>query len=218
MDLSKIEGLTEEQQAAITAQYNTDTEGLRNKNEQLLSEKKTVQQSASEKDKELEEARKAAVTVAEEKLVAEGKYKEALELREKENAELTAKANEEAKTAKDALEQYHKGNALNGALGLIHDDFKDVSSAMLSNMLEISYNEQGQAITEFKHNGEVVAKSVDEFKGWAGEQPAFKKILNGVDSSGASTTRSSTGGTVSDKKWSDMNMAEKTAHMNSKHN
>jgi hypothetical protein len=38
----------------------------------------------------------------------------------------------------------------------------------------------------------VVANNVDEFKGWAGEQSTFKRILNGVDSSGANTQQSST--------------------------
>lgn len=200
MDLSSIEGLTPEQQAAITAQYETDINGLKSKNDELLSEKKTVQQLAQEKDATIEEARQAAVKAEEEKLVAEGKYKEALELREKEKAELIAKAQEQAKTATEALEGYHKGNALNAALNLVHDDFKDVSNAMLSNMLNISYNDQGEAVTEFKHNGEVVAKNVDEFKSWASEQDAFKKILKGVDSSGAGTQRSQgASGAESDK-------------------
>ncbi len=190
MDLTKIEGLTEEQAAAITAQYNADTEGLRNKNEQLLGEKKSVQQSAAEQAQSLELARQAAVKAEEEKLVAEGKYKEALDLREKENAELTAKANEEAQKAKDALNNYHKGSILNEVKSLIHDDFKDLASDRLSNMLKVGYNDQQQPVTTFEHEGKVVANNIDEFKGWASEQPQFSKILKGVNSSGADTQRS----------------------------
>ncbi len=190
MDLTKIEGLTEEQAAAITAQYNADTEGLRNKNEQLLGEKKSVQQSAAEQAQSLELARQAAVKAEEEKLVAEGKYKEALDLREKENAELTAKANEEAQKAKDALNNYHKGSILNEVKSLIHDDFKDLASDRLSNMLKVGYNDQQQPVTTFEHEGKVVASNIEEFKGWASEQPQFAKILKGVDSSGAGTQRS----------------------------
>jgi hypothetical protein len=190
MDLSKIEGLTEEQSAAITALHNTETEGLRNKNDQLLGEKKSVQQSAAEQAHSLELARQAAVKAEEEKLVAEGKYKEALDLREKENAELTAKANEEAQKAKDALNNYHKGSALSEVKSLIHDDFKELAGAQLSNMLKVGYNDQQQPVTTFEYEGKVVASSVDEFKGWASEQPQFAKILKGVDSSGAGTTRS----------------------------
>lgn len=194
MDLSKIEGLTEEQSAAITAILNTETEGLRNKNEQLLGEKKTIQGSVAEQAQALEDARKAANKIAEEKLVAEGKYTEALAMREQENAELTAKANEEATKAKDALTNYHKGNALNSTLDLIHSDYKDLAKAQLSNMLKIGYNDQGEAITTYEHEGKVIANNVDEFKSWAGEQPTFKKILNGVNSSGADTTQSRASG------------------------
>lgn len=194
MDLSKIEGLTEDQQAAISAIFEQETSGLKKKADELLSEKKTVQQLAQEKDATIEEARQAAVKAEEEKLIAEGNYKEALELREKEKAELIAKAENEAKLAKESLEKYHKGNALNSALNLIHDDYKDLAKAQLSNMLKISYNDQGEAITLFEQDGQVVANNVDEFKGWASEQAAFKKILNGVDSSGAGTERSRASG------------------------
>ena len=69
-----------------------------------------------------------------------------------------------------------KGSVLNSALGLIHDDYKDLASAQLSNMLKISYNDQGEAITAFEHEGKVIANNVSEFKSWAGEQASFKKI------------------------------------------
>ena len=68
---------------------------------------------------------------------------------------------------------------------------------MLSNMLEIGYNDQQQLTTQFKSNGEVVANNVDEFKSWAGEQDSFKRILKGVDSSGANTTQSQGGSAAS---------------------
>lgn len=212
MDLSKIEGLTEDQQAAISAMVEQETSGLKKKADELLSEKKTVQQLAHDKDATIEEARQAAIKAEEEKLIAEGNYKEALELREKEKAELIAKAENETKAAREALDKYHKGNALNGALNLIHDDYKDLAKAQLSNMLKISYNDQGEAVTTFEQDGQVVANNVDEFKGWAGEQAAFKKILNGVDSSGAGTERSRASGSQSDKPYSEMSLQEQVAH------
>lgn len=191
MDLTKIEGLTEDQIAAITAQYDDDVSGLRNKNEQLLSEKKTVQQSAQEKEQALEEARKAAQDAKAKELEAQGKYEEAQKLREEERAKLVAEAEQKAELAQSNLDKYHKTSALNSAMNLIHDDFKDLSKAMLSNMLNISYNDQGEAVTEFKHNGEVIAKNVEEFKGWASEQDSFKRILKGVDSGGAGSSNNS---------------------------
>ena len=79
-------------------------------------------------------------------------------------------------------------------MDLIHDDHKWNSKAMLSNMLEIGYNDQQQQVVSFKHDGNVVANNVDEFKSWANEQDSFKRILKGVDSSGAGTTQSTSGG------------------------
>lgn len=196
MDLSTIEGLnlSAEQITAINAASQADidtaTAGLRNKNEELIGEKRGMQSTVADNEKLLADARMASTKLAEEKLLAEGKYTEALELREKQNAELTATANAATEKAKSALDNYHKGNALNSALDLIHSDYKDLAKAQLSNMLKIGYNDQGEATTTYEHNGEVVANNVEEFKGWASEQPAFKKILNGVDSSGADTTQS----------------------------
>ncbi len=205
MDLSKIEGLnlTEEQTAAITAQYNAETEGLRNKNEQLLGEKKNVQQSISEQAQALEDARKAAVTAEEERLKLAGDVEGLKSHYESQLAESTAAANEQAKKAQDALLSRDKGSALNKTLSLIHDDYKDLASAQLSNMLKVSYNDQGEVSTSYEHDGKVIANNVDEFKSWAAEQPAFKRILNGVDSSGADTSQSrgsaSDGNTVQSK-------------------
>ena len=213
MDLSKIEGLTEEQSAAITAQYNADTEGLRNKNEQLLGEKKTVQATAAEQAQIAEDARKAAIKAEEEKLKAANDMEGLKAHYEEQLASATAEANEKAKLAESALLSRDKTAVLNKALGLVHDDYKAVSEAMLSNMLNISYNDQGEAITEFKHNGEVVAKNVEEFKGWASEQDAFKKILNGVDSSGANTTQSSSSAAPANKPYNEMSLKEQAAYL-----
>jgi hypothetical protein len=69
---------------------------------------------------------------------------------------------------------------------------------MLSNMLKDGYNDQQQYAPTFEHNGVVVAKSVDEFNSWASEQDSFKRILKGVDSSGADTTQSRNAGGVAD--------------------
>ena len=190
MDLSKIEGLTEEQQAAITTLHNTETEGLRNKNEQLLGEKKNVQATVEENKKIAEDARQAAVKAEEEKLKASNDMEGLKAHYESQLAEQTAEANDLAKKAKDALLSRDKGSVLNQVKSLIHDDFKDLASDKLSNMLKVGYNEQQQPVTTFEHEGKVVANNIDEFKSWAIEQPQFAKILKGVDSSGAGTTRS----------------------------
>ncbi len=190
MDLSKIEGLTEQQTAAITAILNTETEGLRNKNEELIGEKRAMQGSVAEQAQQVEDARLAAVKANEEALKSAGDMEGLKTHYETQLAEQTATANEAAKAAQNALLSRDKGTVLNKALGLIHDDYKGLAEAQLSNMLKISYNDQQQPVTTFEHEGKVVANNIEEFKGWAGEQSQFSKILKGVDSSGAGTTRS----------------------------
>ena len=209
VDLTKIDGLNEEQTAQLSALFDQEVGGLKSKVDELLGEKKTVQQGLSEKEQALGDARIAANKLAEEKLIAEGKYAEALELREKETAELTAKLEQEAKIAKDALMDRDKGAVLNQVSSLVHDDYKDLSKPMLSNMLKISYNDQGEAITSFEHEGKVVANNVEEFKGWASEQATLKKILKGVDSSGAGTSQSRSGASMTNKPYSEMTLQER---------
>ena len=194
VDLTGIDGLNEEQTAKLSALFDSEIGGLKNKVDELIGEKRNVQQTSTEKDQIIEDARKAAVTAEEQRLVESGRYKEALELREKETTDAIAAANASALTAKDALTSRDRGDVMGKVMGLVHDDHKWNSEAMLSNMLEIGYNDQNQLTAQFKHNGEVVANNVDEFKSWAGEQDSFKKILKGVDSSGADTVPTSGAG------------------------
>lgn len=218
MDLSTIEGLnlTAEQSASIMTAHQTGidaaTTGLVNKNNELLGEKKTAMQSVTDKDLALEQARGVATKAEEDRLKLAGDVEGLKSHYETQLAEATATANNSAKAAQDALLSRDKGAVLNQALGLIHDDYKDLASAQLSNMLEIGYNDQQQPVTTFKSNGEVVANNVEEFKSWASEQPSFKKILNGVDSSGANTTQSRGSAPMTNKPYSEMSLQEQIAH------
>ena len=192
VDLTGI-NLDEEQTAKITALFDSEIGGLKNKVDELIGEKRNVQASSTEKDQIIEDARKAAAKAHEETLIASGKTDELKAFYEEQLATTTAELTATAKTAKDALTSRDRGDVMGKVMGLVHDDHKWNSEAMLSNMLEIGYNDQQQLTTQFKHNGEVVANNVDEFKSWAGEQDSFKKILKGVDSSGADTTQSRSG-------------------------
>ena len=176
------------------AELTDANEKITKNRDDILGEKRNAQQTSQEKDQIIEDARKAAVTAEEQRLVESGKYKEALELREKETTDAIAAANASALTAKDALQSRDRNDVMSKIMSSVHDDHKWNSEAMLSNMLEIGYNEQQQLTTSFKHNGNVVANSVDEFNSWAGEQDSFKRILKGVDSSGANTTQTKPGG------------------------
>ena len=185
MDLTNIDGLTDEQKEAILALHNSDVQGLKEKNEALIGEKKSAAQKAQEALDAAENARLAAKEAEKERLANEGKFEELKKIHEKEIAEATALAQQEAENAKNALNNLHKGTALNQSLALIHDNFKDLAESKLSSMIEVSYNENNQPLTAFKHNGEIVANNVDEFKSWALTQDSFKNIMNGVDSGGA---------------------------------
>lgn len=214
VDLTGIEGLNEEQSAKLKALFDSEIGGLKNKVDELIGEKRNVQQTSQDKDQIIEDARKAAVAAEEQRLVESGQYKEALALREKETTEAIAQANESAEVAKGALTSRDRGDVMGKVMGLVHDDHKWNSEAMLSNMLEIGYNDQQQLTTQFKHNGEVVANNVDEFKSWAGEQDSFKKILKGVDSSGADTTQSRSSSATTGQKYSDLSLEERAKFNN----
>ena len=212
MDLSKFD-LSEEVTAAIQAEFTKETEGLRNKNEQLLGEKKTNQGTIAEQAQIAEDARQAAVKAEEARLKAANDMDGLKSHYEARLAEQTAAANEQAKTAREALLSRDKGSVLNQVKSLIHDDYRDLASDKLSNMLKVGYNDQQQPVTTFEHEGKVVASNIEEFKGWASEQPQFAKILKGVDSSGAGTQRSY-GDSVApaNKSYSEMTLKEQIAY------
>ncbi|MCJ8293773.1 MAG: hypothetical protein MJK15_05135 [Colwellia sp.] len=214
VDLTGIEGLSEEQSAKLKALFDTEIGGLKNKVDELIGEKRNVQASSTEKDQIIEDARKAAAKAHEETLIASGKTDELKAFYEEQLATTTAELTATAKTAKDALTSRDRGDVMGKVMGLVHDDHRWNSEAMLSNMLEIGYNDQQQLTTQFKHNGEVVANNVDEFKSWAGEQDSFKKILKGVDSSGADTTQSRGGSATTGQKYSDLSLEERAKFNN----
>tara|TARA_B110000902_G_scaffold48992_1_gene55829 strand:- start:1522 stop:2166 length:645 start_codon:yes stop_codon:yes gene_type:complete len=194
IDYTKIAGLTAEQIAELTDLHQTDVTNLIDNRDEIKLEKIGVQGRLKASEEALESARLAGIAAEELRLVDSGKYTEALALREKETIAAIAQANESASTAREALTSRDRGDVMNGVMGLIHDDHQWNSRAMLENMLEVGYNDQQQLTTAFKHNGEVVANGVSEFKSWAGEQESFKRILKGVDSSGAGTLQASGAG------------------------
>lgn len=214
MDLTKIEGLnlTTEQQEAIMAQHtagvNEATTGLVNKNNELLGEKKSAMQSVTDKEQALEDARQAAVKAQEEKLKLAGDVEGLKTHYETQLAEATATANAQAEKAQKALTDRDMSSAVNQIKSLIHDDFVDVSSDMLSNIPKISYNDDGLASFTYEYKGEKVADDFEGFKSWASEQASFQKILKGVDSSGANVKQSAGSAGASNKAYGEMSLAE----------
>jgi len=189
MDLSKFD-LSEETAAEIKALHNAETEGLRNKNDQLLGEKKSIQGTVAEQAQIAEDARQAAVKAEEARLKAANDMDGLKSHYETQLAEQTAAANDLAKKAQDALHSRDKSTETNKFLSIFHDSHKKAGEAFLSKGLKVGYNDQQQPVATFEYEGKVVASNVDEFKGWASEQTQFAQYLKGVDSSGAGTTRS----------------------------
>tara|TARA_R110000765_G_scaffold337065_1_gene427402 strand:- start:163 stop:810 length:648 start_codon:yes stop_codon:yes gene_type:complete len=208
VDLTGIDGLSEEQSTKLSELFDNEIGGLKSKVEALIGEKRNVQQTSTEKDRVIEEARKAAVTAEESRLVENGRYKEALELREKETTEAIATANSSTLAAKEALQSRDYGTSSNTLLSMFHDSHKEVGEALLSKGLKIGYNDNNQPITTFEYGGNIVATGIDEIKGWAGEQSVFKQYLKGVDSSGANTTQSR-GGSATNGNETQNNLAQR---------
>ena len=123
-------------------------------------------------------------------------YEEQAVIRDSEEKERAIKDAEEKQALKNTLLSRDKEVVLNKALNLIHDDFKGLATAQLESMIDVVYNDKGQPTASFKIGGEVVANNVAEFEGWALEQDAFKRILNGVNSSGANTVQTRASGST----------------------
>jgi len=198
IDYAAIPGLTEDQIAALTSAHSTDVNNLIINRDDIKKEKLGVQEQLTAAELVAENARATAATAKEQALKAANDM-DGLKLHyEEQLANTTAELTASAKTAKDALTSRDRGDVMSKVMGLVHDDHKWNSEAMLSNMLEIGYNDQQQLTTQFKSNGEVVANNVEEFNSWATEQESFKRILKGVDSSGAGSAQSRSAGGVAD--------------------
>lgn len=216
MDLSTIEGLSEEQQASILALHNKETEGLKSNRDSFRTEKDAATIKAQEAAQLAEDTRLALQKSEEDKLKLAGDMDGLKAHYEQVNAEQIAKIKAESEKAQGALLARDKTEVMSDLMQSVHPDMAYAGKAMLSSALDISYNEEGKAIHTFKHNGEVVADNVESFKSWAADNSDYKQVLKGVDSGGAGVTQSGGNGAVANKPFNQMNMAEKKAYMNSK--
>ena len=195
MDLSKIDGLTEDQIASINALHDTDVTGLKTKNTQLMDEAKSAKASSHEKDAAVEEARKTALNAEEQRLMLEGKFEEAKKLGEDERARLVAEANANADKYKATLSEYHLSTAKNGVLNKVVEGMEEFALARLDKDVSLSYDDNGNAITVFKHGDKEFATAADFING-VSDDAGWGRMLKGADSSGAGMTQNSNGGTL----------------------
>ena len=215
MDLSTIEGLTPEQAAAILEIHNKETEGLKTNRDAFRTEKEAAAAKATENAQAAEAARQELVAKEQELLKAQGDMEGYRKSVEAEFAKREAVQKELTEKARNALLERDKTSVMAELQGMLHPDRAYAGKVMLSNALNVSYNDEGIATFTFNHNGEVVADSIESFKSWAAENSDYKQVLRGVDSGGAGVTQSNGGTSLSSKKYSDMTLKER-AEFNSK--
>ncbi len=183
MDISTIEGLTEEQQQAILAAHEADVSGLKNKNSELLgkvNESKTV---AQENEQIVEEARKAAVKAKQDLLESQGKYEEAKKVGEEELATLTAKLQAEANTARDLLKQRDLKDVHFGILNKVYENFAPAAQAMLDASTDVTYGEDGKPVISIRSGGKEFNSTTDFLK-HAETDPTWSAMLKAPDTKG----------------------------------
>jgi len=214
MDLTGIEGLTEAQIEAITAKHNDDVTGLKNKNTELLGKMDSFKGEMSESAKAIEEARQVAVKAEAEKQEALGNYAEAQTLREQERAELVAKAEGEAKAAKEMLKQRDLKDVHFDVLTNVHPDLKAPAQAMLNMITDITYDENGNAVPTISYDGKQFNTTAD-FLEFAKTNPTWSAMLKAPNTKGINVHSSNTqgGGELSNKPIGEMTMSEKKAFL-----
>tara|TARA_R110000782_G_C14771271_1_gene409102 strand:+ start:432 stop:1082 length:651 start_codon:yes stop_codon:yes gene_type:complete len=193
VDFTKVEGLTPEQQAAVSSIFDSEVSGLKSKVEELLGEKKAGTTKAAELEQIALDARKVAESETEARMKSANDMEGLKKLYEKQRADDAALYNAEVTKSKGALESVYRERSLNQVLSLVHDDYKDLSKASLERLIHLEYDESGAAKTVYKDGDKVIGNSFEEFKSWASEQPTWQKVLNGVNSSGAGVTKSNGG-------------------------
>tara|TARA_R110000823_G_scaffold295316_2_gene414400 strand:- start:1732 stop:2343 length:612 start_codon:yes stop_codon:yes gene_type:complete len=174
----------------------------------ILGEKRSVQSAAAEKDE-------AIKLLAEEKLKLAGDMDGLKSLYAKNNAESVAKLQEALDRERATNQKADYEQEYNSNVDMFHDSHKSAGKAMLSNALKISYNDQGEKITSYQHEGNEVAKTAEEFKSFAAQSNDYKQYLKGVDSSGADTAQSRSGASMTNKPYSEMSLQER-AKINTK--
>ena len=130
-DLSKIEGLTEEQQAAITAMATESEQGLKAKNEELLGEVKGYKTKIGESESAVGEARRLASEAKEKELKLSGDMDGLKTHYEEQIATATATSNQLAQERLDALMSRDKSEVKSQIMANVDPRFRPFAETML---------------------------------------------------------------------------------------
>jgi len=197
MDLSTIEGLTDEQKSLINKVHDKDVEGLINKRDELLGKISESKAVVSESEQKVEDARKAAVKADEARLIAEGKFEEAQKLGEAERSRLVAEANSKAEIANNLLKQRDLNDVHFDILGKVHDNFTPAAKAMLNADTDVSYSEDGKPTISIRSGGKEF-NTTEDFLKHAETDPTWSAMLKAPDTKGSGANNSQGGQAASD--------------------
>ncbi len=184
MDLTKIEGLTEEQIALINAMHDADTEGLKNKNTELLGKLSNGKSEQEALAAQAEEARKLASEKEEARLKATNDIEGLRKHYEAELAEKTALANSNAQQLEQVLIGRDVDSFKADIMAKVADSFKFAGSALLETCVTARLDpETNKTVIEAKIGDEVFTDS-SSFIGKAMENDNWKAILAAPKNSG----------------------------------
>lgn len=191
MDLSQIEGLTEEQQAAIAELHTAEVNGLVAKKDELLGKVKNYQTELTAKEQAALEAQQAADAAKEEALKNANDHAGLKEFYEKQLAEREAELMKAAEDSRNALTQRDKGDVINSILTKVKPELQQFVKANLENIVQVAYNDDGKPNITFKEGGQVVANDADSFIKHAVNTDSWKSVLLASHSSGAGSQQGS---------------------------
>jgi len=207
MDLLEL-GLSEDQLAGVEKHV----EGLKANSDKLKKEKLEAMSMAEANLVAAEEARKVAAESEAKKQEALGNSEEAKRLRDAESEKHLAEISAERDKVKSLLDKNHIDQAKNGVLNSVLDHLKPAAEAVLDKAITVSYDENGNAKTMFKH-GDKEFNSKADFLDGVKDDAMWSGMLKGADSSGAGTKQSSTTGGASPSNYAEMTTEQKVQHL-----
>ena len=203
IDLSLVEGVSEEQAAAILALHEADIGGLKAKNAELIQR----EQAAKSRAEEIEAARIAAEEQAKIELAEKEKDFDGLKAA---LAERDARIAEEAKRIAEMTNAQLMGAAKNDFMQHVIDD--PAAKNYLDSIFEKGVGVRDGKIVPVNAEGGVTGQSLNEFISGIKSNPDFAKYIVSQSGSGGSAAGSSaTGGTADLSK---MSKTELTLYLN----
>lgn len=169
---AEIQALLDKQKEELESKFQKDNEGLVNKVNELLGEKKSEaeKRKIAEETAKIEAAKKSGEIETLEKTLRQGFESERKSL------------SEEIELLKSSILNGKKSEALTEASAIFISP--DIGRVMLGQLIDVDRTDSG-VVTKYKNlNGEVVTTNFAEFKEYLKSNDTFKSLLKGADSSG----------------------------------